>query len=152
MLFYSWRRINKAAGTSSKRVMLILEAMLKESMPRNRYDPLFQYYYKDFTGPSFLVDPYALLHSYARDVDKANYLALASFRKFAEYKISGKLTLDLAHSPVGQDALNKNELLHVEGENIHFKYEDYTIKENINGRTKFRFSKGISEEGKGRFI
>ena len=131
MLLYDWKKINKEAGLSSKKIIVILRSMLQKTMPYSRYDPTYRYYYMDFSGHSFLVNPEALLknrHKW-RDKEIASYIGLASFRNLAEYKVTGKVTLDLSHSPVGQDAINNNRLLHIEGNNIHFLYEDYN-KEN----------------------
>lgn len=128
MLLYSWKKIRSKAGNSSKRVLLILEAMLKVGMPRNRFDPLYRYYYENFEGHSFLVNPEALLmfrHKW-RDKELADYIGLASFRSLGEYYVSGKITLDLALSPLGQDAINKNRLLRIIDGEVHFLYEDYT--------------------------
>ena len=98
------------------------------SLPRNRYDPVYQYYYKDFKGSSFLANPHALLvyrHKW-RDKELADYIGLASFRNVGEYLATGKLTLDLSHSPIGKDAINNNRLLRIDRNEIHFLYEDYT--------------------------
>lgn len=130
ILFYDWKKICKEAGTSSKRVITILQAMLQRQMPYSRYDPIYRYYYMDFSGHSFLVNPEALLryrHKW-RDKEIADYIGLASFRNLGEYKVTGKVTLDLSHSPVRQDALNNNRLLHIENKQIHFLYEDYKEK------------------------
>lgn len=130
MLLYDWKKICKKAGKSSKRVITILESMLTTSMPYNRYDPLYRYINYDFSGHSFLVNPERLLfYRYKwRDKEIADYIGLASFRSLGEYKVTGKLTLDLSHSPVGQDALNNNRLLRIDGKDIHFLYEDYKEK------------------------
>jgi hypothetical protein len=61
-----------------------------------------------------------------KDKEIADYIGLASFRNLGEYKATGKLTLDLAHSPIGQDAINNNRLLRIDRGEIHFLYEDYT--------------------------
>lgn len=128
MLLYNWRKIFIISGGSSKRILLILESMLQKSLPVNKYDPIYRYYYMDFTGPSFLVNPsYLLKYRYKyKDKEIADYIGLASFRNLGEYKVSGKITLDLSHSPLGQDAINKNRLLRIEDGQIHFFYEDYT--------------------------
>lgn len=128
MLLFSWKKILRSAGGSSKRVLTILKSMTQTSMPRNRYDPVFQYYYKDFSGSSFLVNPsYLLIHRHKwRDKELADYIGLASFRNLGEYYATGKLTLDLSHSPIGKDALTQNRLLRIERDEIHFLYEDYT--------------------------
>jgi hypothetical protein len=131
MLLYDWKKICKKAGKSSKRVITILESMLTTSMPRNRFDPLYRYIYDDFSGHSFLANAEPLLfYRYKwKDKEIADYIGLASFRSLGEYKATGKLTLDLSHSPVGQDALNNNRLLRIENGNIFFMYEDYKEKQ-----------------------
>jgi len=128
ILYYDWKKILRHAGHSSKRILLIFETMLSKSMPRNRFDPSYRYYDKDFTGRSFLLHPEDLLSKRNKYKDKeiADYIGLASFRNLGEYKATGKLTLDLAHSPIGQDAINNNRLLRIDRGEIHFLYEDYT--------------------------
>jgi len=128
ILYYDWKKILRHAGHSSKRILLIFETMLSKSMPRNRFDPSYRYYDKDFTGRSFLLHPEDLLSNRNKYKDKeiADYIGLASFRNLGEYKAIGKLTLDLAHSPIGQDAINNNRLLRIDRGEIHFLYEDYT--------------------------
>ena len=128
ILLYSWKKILKHSGGSSKRILTILKSMTQTSLPKNRYDPVFQYYYKDFSGSSFLANPHALLVNRYKWKDKeiADYIGLASFRNTGEYLATGKLTLDLSHSPIGEDAINNNRLLRIDRGEIHFLYEDYT--------------------------
>jgi hypothetical protein len=128
MLLYNWKKIYRKSGGSSKRILLILESMLQREMPYNRFDPIYKYYYEDFSGDSFLVKPRKLMANKYKWKDKeiATYLGLASFRNLGEYYATGKLTLDLSHSPIGKDAINNNRLLRIEDNNIHFYYEDYT--------------------------
>lgn len=130
MLFYDWKKITREAGNSSRRIMDIIDSMLRTSMPRNRFDPAYKYYGKDFSGHSFLLNPYQLItcRRYKRHKDKAmaDYIGLASYRNYGNYEVFGKTTLDLSHSPLRQDALENNTLLRIEGDQIHFIYEDYT--------------------------
>jgi hypothetical protein len=128
MLLYSWKKILRKSGGSSKRILTILKAMIQRDLPRHVYDPVYKYYYTDFSGNSFLVNPYALLENRYkwRDKEIADYIGLASFRSTGDYMASGKITLDLAHSPLGQDAINNNRLLRTVRNEIHFLYEDYT--------------------------
>jgi len=102
--------------------------MTQTSLPRNVYDPVYKYYNTDFSGHSFLVNPeYLLMFRYKwKDKELADYIGLASFRNSGEYKVTGKLTLNLSHSPMGKDALNNNRLLRIVQNEIHFLYEDYT--------------------------
>lgn len=132
MLFYDWKKIYKTTKGSSKQILTILEVMLRKSygavFPRNRFDPLYKFYDEDFSGTSFLINPeYLLNHRHRwRDKELADYIGLASFRNYGNYKLLGKTTLDLVLSPLGQDAINKNRLLHIDRDEIHFLYEDYT--------------------------
>lgn len=128
MLLYSWKKILRAAGSSSKQVVIALRAITQAALPRNRWDPIYKYYYKDLSGNSFLVRPDVLLrYSYRwKDKEIADYIGLASFRNTGEYLATGKITLDLSHSPMGEDAIRKNRLLRIEDNQIHFLYEDYT--------------------------
>lgn len=102
--------------------------MTQRELPRHVYDPVYKYYYMDFSGNSFLAHPERLLmHRYEwKDKELADYIGLASFRNTGEYLASGKVTLDLSHSPLGQDAINKNRLLRIDRGEVHFLYEDYT--------------------------
>jgi hypothetical protein len=128
MLLYDWKKILRQSGGSSKRILTILKAITQQELPRHVYDPVYKYYYTDFSGNSFLIHPEQLLiHRYEwRDKELADYIGLASFRNTGEYKATGKRTLDLAHSPMGKDAINNNRLLRIDRDEIHFLYEDYT--------------------------
>jgi hypothetical protein len=128
MLLFSWKKIYRKSGGMSSRIILILKTMLNTTIPKNRWDPTYKYFYEDFSGTSFLINPYDLLQNSFRWTKKeiGDYVGLASFRSLGEYRATGKKTLDLAHSPIGIDAINKNRLLRVENGEIHFYYEDYT--------------------------
>ena len=104
---------------------MMLRAMTMTSLPRNLYDPLYNYYYDDFSGESFLLRPTILLHEAFRYRPKevAQYIGLASFRNYAHYCVTRDTTLDLLHSPVHEDIINKNRLLRIENGRIHFLYE-----------------------------
>ena len=107
--------------------------LVQKQTPRNKFDPIYRYYQKDFTGTSFMLHPDVLLY-YAykystRDI--AIYFALASLRSLPDYMVSQKLTLDLLHLPVDPESITDNRLLRIEGENVHFLYEEVTT-ENIH--------------------
>lgn len=131
MLLYNWRKIVRHAGLSSKRVLNIFEAINTTYNPNDLRDPLYKYQQLDFSGHSFIVNPIPIIkYRYKwRDKDLADYIGLASFRNLGEYKFTGKITLDLTLSPMGEDKINQNKLLRIIDGEIHFLYEDY--KENI---------------------
>lgn len=133
MLLYDWKKILNKSSKSSKEVVRILDTLVRlkvnpDVIPRNRWDPLYKYYYEDFSGHSFLLDPYSLIAYKYKWTDKeiADYIGLASFRNLGMYKAFGTKTLDISLSPLTADNINKNRLLHIESNNIHFLYEDYT--------------------------
>lgn len=132
MLFFDWKKIHRQSGNSSKRIVSILDVIVRKNdnrtIARNKYDPMWRYGSMDFSGTSYLIHPHPLLQYRYKWKDKeiADYIGLASFRNFAEYKVTGESTLDLVLCPLGQDAINKNRLLRIEKDKIHFLYEDYT--------------------------
>lgn len=134
MLLFNWKKILRKAGHSSKSIVNVLHYMLDDRplMPSKRhYLSKFNGY--DFSGYSFLRNPYDLIAARYRYKDReiADYLGLASFRNLAEYKAFGKLTLDLDISPLPREKIMKNRLLRIENDQVHFLFEDYTPKENI---------------------
>ena len=65
------------------------------------------------------------------DKEVAEYVGVASFRNYYEYKRTGNKTLDLIHCPVSQDTINENRLLDIRDGCIHFLFEE--TKGEING-------------------
>jgi len=58
--------------------------------------------------------------------DISVYYALASLRSLPEYLVSQKTTLDVLHLPVPLETITENRLLVLEGDDIHFLYEEVT--------------------------
>lgn len=135
ILFFSWRRILRKAGRSSNRIFLVLKTISSQQnkvLPKNKYDPIFQYYYEDFSGTSYLLNLPELLDNYYRWTNKeiAQYVGLASMRNYAHYLVTGDKTLDLFHTSVSEDIINKNRLLRIVNGRIHFYYEEVPNRRN----------------------
>lgn len=130
--FFSWRKICRMSGRSSKRIILCARSLIAKSYPKNRYDPLYDYYYTDFSGESFLVNLEELLENSFRYTNKeiAEYIGLASLRSFANYKLTKDASLDLFHCNMTEDTINKNRLLRVVNGRVHFYYEEDTNRRN----------------------
>jgi hypothetical protein len=128
MIRYSWRKIQREAGRSSKRIYLVLTSIVRTDMPRNRYDPRYRLAQKDFSGDSYLLDPYSLLLSVPTYTYKeiADYVGLASFRKYSEYLTTNDASLDILHSPLSEEQIKQNRLLSIENGRVRFKYEEAT--------------------------
>lgn len=127
MLLYNWHKIYAAAQGSAVECYRIFDMITFSKLPKNKFDPIYSYSQMNFTGKSFLKHPEVLIYNsyrYKRR-DVCIYLALASLRSFAAYKISDTLTLDLLHSPVDpRDYLYDTDLLPVKDGLIHFPYEE----------------------------
>lgn len=131
MLFYDWEKIFDASEGNPHSMYIIFRMMYLKEIPDNRYDKLYKYSTKSFIGTSFLLHPDVLLynaykHSY-REISQ--YLALASLRPYADYAISGTLTLDLDICEIPVELFNENSLLRVKDGKVHFKYEEVKKKD-----------------------
>ena len=102
--------------------------------PTNKYDKIFEYSKKNFVGESFLINPEDLLfYSYKYSYREiAQYLALASLRSYADYLATGNSTLDLRKVEVDTELFSDNRLLGIEGNNLHFLYEEVPPKEKLH--------------------
>ena len=127
MLLYDWKMIFTIANGEPTSIFIIFEMLVKNSIPRNKYDPIYKFYELNFTGECFLVHPDVLLYNafrYSRR-DISIYLAFASMRSLGEYFASGNITLDLLEMPLDPfQHLEDDRLLYIEDEKLHFLYEE----------------------------
>ena len=125
MLLYNWKKVFKDANGSVNDVVLIFKMLTNGLVPRNKYDKLYKFYLKDYSGKSYILHPDVLLYNLYKytNIEAAQYLALASLRPLAEYYASGEITLDLFHNPVDRSLFINNRLLRLEDEKLHFLFE-----------------------------
>ncbi len=128
MFLFDWQKVYDSAEGKVSHCNMIMEMLIKKSIPNNKYDRIYRYSQMDFTGSSFLLHPDVLLfHSYKYSTrDISVYYALASLRSLPEYIVSQKLTLDLYHLPVPLEDITDNRLLRIDDDCIHFLYEEVT--------------------------
>jgi hypothetical protein len=103
--------------------------MVTTRTPKSRYDPLYRLKQFDFTGDSYLLDPHSLLlwgRVEASLKEIADYIGLASLRKYSEYLTTNDAGLDILHSPLSEEQIKQNRLLSIENGRIRFKYEEAT--------------------------
>ena len=133
MFLFDWKKVYDTAEGNVSRCNMIMEMLIKKQIPENKYDPIYSYSQLNFQGSSFLLHPDVLLfNSYkytTRDISV--YYALASLRSLPQYVVSQKTTLDVLHLPVPLETITENRLLVLEGDDIHFLYEEVT-QENIH--------------------
>jgi hypothetical protein len=126
MLLYDWNKIFAKTGSNPVEIVRVLKMLVEKQIPYNRYDKIYKYYDTDFSGECFLIHPDVLLfNSYKYSYrDVCIYIALASRRSYAEYKATGKRTLDLLHLPEEPIIFEDYSLLYIENDEIHFLYEE----------------------------
>jgi hypothetical protein len=130
MLLFDWKKVYDTAEGNIATCNLIMEMLVNQQIPKNKYDAIYKYSNKKFTGSSFLLHGDLLLyHSYKyTSKELCIYYALASLRSYADYIASYKTTLDALHCPVPLEQLNDNRLLIVDDKEITFIYEEVTLE------------------------
>jgi hypothetical protein len=134
MILYDWKKVWYYADGNAKEVYRIIKMITDREIPYSKKDPIYKYYGKDFAGNSFLLHPENLIfNSYKHEYkDIGVYLALASLRSYADFKLTGDTTLDIMAMPFGTRELSQNnELLSEKHNRMSFLYEEVT-QENIH--------------------
>ena len=128
MIFYNWTVVRQVAQNRPSEIREIIRYLASQSRAKN-VTTHKKYSQIDWSGVSFLVSPEALITFTAKipDLYFAQYVALASLRKYAEYELLGKLTLDITLFPEHKGIINENPLLTMKDGEVHFQYEGYTI-------------------------
>ena len=134
MILYNWKSILKSSNGNVNDIITILRIITYKITPKNYYDKTFKFYQKNYGGSSYLVHPEILLtqgRAQYSDKEVAEYVGVASFRNYYEYKRTGNTTLDLIHCPVSEETIKSNRLLDIRDGCIHFLFEE--TKGEING-------------------
>ena len=128
MLLYNWKKIQKESNGNVKDILTILHILTYKLPPVNRHDRIYKFWQKSFHGHSFLVNPEPLFIQRRRysDSEIAQYAGIASLRNYYEYQNNKDTTLDLFLFTGNQDIIESNRLLWIEGDSIHFKFEEIT--------------------------
>ncbi len=131
MLLFDWKKVFDTANGNIATCTTIMEMLIKQQVPRNKFDPIYKYSYKDYTGDNFLLHGDLLLyHAYKYErKELAVYYALSSLRSLPDYIATQKTTLDALHCPVPLDEINDNRLLIVLQDEITFIYEEVTLQD-----------------------
>lgn len=130
MFLFDWSKIYKASEGSSREAFRIFTMAVTREIPRNRSDPIYKYSQKSFSGNSYLLRPILLIersHKYTNK-EMVDYIAAASFRSYATYKISRDTTLDRILLPISDRRIDSfiknNRLLYLDGDRVHFLLEE----------------------------
>jgi hypothetical protein len=128
LILFNWEKIYRETEGKTFAIMSIISYLTFPHLPLNRYDSTYQLSLRDWSGDSFLLHPEKLIvhRKEFGDPELAQYVALASFRSYAEYKATGKTTLDMLLAPVGQKLIDYNRLLTRVNDQIYFCWEEVT--------------------------
>jgi len=126
MVFYNWNKFSEISKGDAKDIVLLFTILaLKLKVPNSAKSRKRHFYTQNLIGDSFIINEKDLLKSNTSLRNIAQYIALASYRNYLDYRWYGNLTLPLKYSKIDRDIIDKNPLLIIdEKNNIHFKYEE----------------------------
>ena len=122
ILFFDWPKIKKRSGKKVSMIRAIFFSLMDYEEPHFAARRLNKDF---FIGDSYLLQPERLLNAFltGNQVDAANYLMLASYRNYADFKVTGDCTLPLKYVTIPQTKLETNSLIDIKGNAIHFLLE-----------------------------
>lgn len=133
MFFYDWPKIYNASQGSVIEIVRIFRMIVEKQIPKNKYDPIYRYSQKNFSGISFMLHPDVLLyHSFKykyREI--AQYISLCALRSSADFISTQDPSLDVILLP-GLDPekiIENNRLLIIDEDKVYFRYEEVNPKE-----------------------
>lgn len=129
MIKYNWLKVMKNSEGKPRKILDLMEFITERPFPKDNYDVETKVLSKiDWSGDSFILNPEPIFQhrNVFTDKELAEYVALASFRSLAEYKVTKRKTLRTLESPVDIEPLNDNRLLTIINNEIYFKWEETT--------------------------
>ena len=132
MIKYNWEKILQTTQSDANKIMLLIHMLTyNKRIPQNHKDPTYKYYGQSFEGYSFLLNPEKLLAERKKYSNRecAEYVGVASYRNYMDYKQTGESSLQLINLPFLEEIFNNNRLLTMKDGVIHFKFEDANKRE-----------------------
>lgn len=128
MITYNWKTVWQKSDGETSKILDIISYLTYKQIPDNIYDPVMKYVDTDWSGLSFIVNPKPIIEHRVKmyEQELAEYVALASFRNLAEYKVTKQTTLHVLASPVDTESINNNRFLILRDNEIHFRWEEIT--------------------------
>jgi hypothetical protein len=125
-ILYDYKKIFRVANNRTSRIITIFDMLAFKRHVRSTKDPRYLVSNKDFSGNGFMLNPQDLLRYRSCYTDKeiCQYIALAGLRSYAEYTMSGDISLPAIKSPIDINKLKANRLLRIEGNKVHFIFEE----------------------------
>lgn len=126
MIFYDWNKISRVTKKDPKKLKLLIgHIMTGKRRLISPLHPNLWLFTNTWKGDSFLIHPEILLHNLNSKNLKylPQYLELASYRSFIDYKLMKKTYLD--YLPMYGTEIN-NPFLVFNDNKIYFKFEGET--------------------------
>ena len=133
MFFYDWAKIYDASKGNVVEIVRIFRMIVEKQVPKNKYDPIYRYSQKDFSGMGFMLHPDVLLyHSFKykyREV--AQYISLCALRSAADFISTQDPSLEMVLMPglSPEKVIENNRLLEIDEDRVYFRYEEVNPKE-----------------------
>ena len=133
MFLFDWVKIYDASKGNVVEIVRIFRMIVEKQLPKNKYDPIYRYSQKDFSGISFMLHPDVLLyHSFKykyREV--AQYISLCALRSSADFISTQDSSLDMVLMPglSPEKIIENNRLLEIDEDRVYFRYEEVNPKE-----------------------
>ena len=133
MFLFDWQKIYDASKGNVVEIVRIFRMIVEKQIPKNKYDPIFRYSQKDFSGISFMLHPDVLLHHSFKYKyrEVAQYISLCALRSAADFISTQDPSLEMVLMPglSPEKVIENNRLLEIDEDRVYFRYEEVNPKE-----------------------
>ena len=133
MFLFDWSKIYDASKGNVVEIVRIFRMIVEKQIPKNKYDPIFRYSQKDFSGISFMLHPDVLLHHSFKYKyrEVAQYISLCALRSAADFISTQDPSLETVLMPglSPEKVIENNRLLEIDEDRVYFRYEEVNPKE-----------------------
>ena len=133
MFLFDWSKIYDASKGNVVEIVRIFRMIVEKQIPKNKYDPIFRYSQKDFSGISFMLHPDVLLHHSFKYKyrEVAQYISLCALRSAADFISTQDPSLEIVLMPglSPEKVIENNRLLEIDEDRVYFRYEEVNPKE-----------------------
>jgi len=127
MIFFDWPTVFIQSEGLPSKILDIVAYLTFKPIPKNNYDAHIKKMAAiNWMGHSYLLNPKKVIT--ARETfpaeKLAEYVALASFRNYNQYKVTKQATLSVYECPISVESLQSNKLLSIQNDQIYFCWEE----------------------------
>ena len=124
IILFNWKKILRRAKYKQGRALKIFYYLSHDLEIKSLEDPMSPLMLgMDYSGSSFVLNPKPIFSGKYTDLERIQYIAMASLRSYPEYKLRKTTTLHFLLSPLSEKQINNNRLLNLDNNQIRFKYE-----------------------------